>query len=239
MDLCHAPLFALLAGMFFGTVRSRPTQKPVWVWGLGIWGGLSAFGLFAEWLQNFVGRHPSWHDAIANSLGAAAGVLSMWPDAARRRGRLFRGIAVLLLLFAWATPFWILADAAYQAWQMPVLASFEWPGELSRWAVQDCQLQRVKKHQTAGDWALQVDLKAGIYPGLEMPEVPPGWTGYRELAFDVTLESPQSLSLIVKIYDEAHNLETEDRFHYRAELTAGLNRIRIPLSEVQHAPEGV
>ncbi len=71
-----------------------------------------------------------------------------------------------------------------------------------------------------------------------MSEVPPDWTAYRELAFDVTLEFPEQLSLIVKIHDQAHNLETDDRYHYFANLTPGLHHIRIPLRDVQHAPRG-
>jgi hypothetical protein len=199
---------------------------------------VALFGLVTEGVQHLVGRQASWHDVLANLLGITAGILWAESRAFAAYALRMRMLAVVLLLFAVASPLWILADATFQRWQLPVLASFESPLELSRWSVQDCQIERVQRNQTAGDWALQVDQFPSQYPGLAIREVPPDWTPFREFAFDVTLETPPSLELIVKITDQAHNWESNDRFHYQAHLKSGLNHIRIPLSEVQVAPEG-
>ncbi len=234
MDLCHGPLFAIIAGGTCWAFRGSPSPKTR---AAGVWIFCAGLGLSSEVLQHWVGRQPSWHDVRANLLGTTAGVLWMNNQIAGRSkigSRLFAG---LLLVGALLNPAWILADAASQALEMPSLASFEFPWELSRWSVQDCRIQRVRQHSTSGDWALQVDFDRRKYPGLAIPEVPPNWTFYREIAFDVTLEAPDSLNLIVKITDEAHNWESNDRFHYQAHLTSGLNRIRILLRDVQQAPE--
>jgi hypothetical protein len=44
--------------------------------------------------------------------------------------------------------------------------------------------------------------------------------------------------LILKITDEAHNWESDDRFHYQAQLHSGLNRIRISMRQIERAPNG-
>lgn len=203
---------------------------------MGIWFWLAVFGLLTEWVQQWVGRQSSWEDASANLLGATAGVL--WSESRfALQGRLaFRGLAILCLLLAMAQPAWKLGDALYQVWQMPVLASFETPGEISRWALQNCQVKRVRNFSTHGEWALQVDLAPTRYAGLALNEVPPDWTGYRELALDVTLETPHPLPWIIKITDQAHNWKTEDRFESQVTLDPGRNVIRIPLREVEQAP---
>ena len=235
MDLCHAPLFFLLAwqlGRWFRFPASRWT-RPILVWFL-----VSGFGLLSEVPQHWVGRHFSWQDVLTNLLGAAAGALWLESQFSKSRRLAFRLPAILLILLGLASPLLVLIDAGYQHRQMPTLASFEAPWELSRWTRQDCEIQRVRVHPTAGNWALQVELGTGQYPGLAIDEVPPNWTPYREFAFDVTLETPESLLLIVKITDEIHNWETSDRFHYAAELHRGLNRVRIPVENIRRAPKG-
>ncbi len=93
VDLCHGPLFALLAGTLAWTFLHRTSRRPVWLWALGIWGVCSAWGLIGEGLQHFVGRQPSWHDASANALGAdcgrllhAASTRAITPHLASRHG---------------------------------------------------------------------------------------------------------------------------------------------------------
>ena len=235
MDLCHGPLFAVLAAVMCWSTRDSSRLPPKWR-GLLIWFLLSAFGLFAEALQGWVSRHPSWQDAVANMLGAAAGVLWMQSKLPSPQKAITRFLAALLLLGSAAYPLVILADALQQHRQLPLLASFETPWELTRWSVRDCELKRVRAHATDGAWAIRIDMQTEVYPGVEYAEVPRDWTPYRELALDVTLDHPQSLSLIIKIYDEAHNQETTDRFHHVAELKKGMNVIRIALKDVENAP---
>ena len=235
MDLCHAPLFLILAGTACWSIRRASSSRSC---ELGVWVFFIVFALGTEVLQHFVGRQSSYLDAIANGLGTTAGCLWMGTSFDRYGRWSLRFLAVFLIVAAMARPLWVLADVVYQQQQMPVLASFEFAWELSRWSVQDCRIERVPHHRTHGEWSLQVDFETGMYPGLAIPEVPADWTPFRELTFDVTLETPETLPLIVKITDEAHNWESDDRFHYQAQLHSGLNRIRIPMRQIERAPNG-
>ncbi len=237
VDLGHAPLFFLLAwclGQWLLPSVSRWRALTL------VWVLVAGFGFVSEFLQAWVGRHPSWRDLSANLLGTTAGVLwlktqkSQITPSGRRGLRISAGILLALGLVPAAL---IIVDVILERFQRPMLASFESPLELSRWTFQDCQVRRVRKHATQGDWSLEVDLGTGQYPGLARNEVPPDWRTYRELALDVTLETPGSLLLIVKITDESHNWKTEDRFHYAVHLRRGPNRIRIPLRDVEHGPK--
>lgn len=233
MDLCHAPLFALLAAFGCWCFRRAPAVKRSGLW---VWLILMGFSLTSEALQSMVGRQSSWGDAFANLLGTTAGVL--WMASPRKRLLARRILAVILFAVASLWPLAIVTDALCQQNELPMLASFESPLELSRWTFAECQFQRVQEHQTEGYWSLEVNLNVGTYPGLAMREVPPDWTPYAAFAFDVTLESPESLTLIVKITDKAHNWESDDRFHYHALLHSGLNQIRIPIRDIQRVPNG-
>ena len=234
VDLGHAPLFFVLTwGWGRRLLKSPSGRMRLLLVGILVGG----FGLLTEAAQGWVGRHPSWHDVSANLLGTTAGVLWLWGAAGSPAKIGLRILAGGLLGWGLVPPLLVLADAIGQHSQTPTLASFENRLELSRWTLQDCEIQRVQQHQTAGEWALQVDLGTGTYPGLSLEDFPPDWTPYRELGLDVTLESPSSLRLIVKLTDEIHNWEPEDRFHLEVLLRGGLNRIRIPLMFVRDAPE--
>jgi hypothetical protein len=87
-------------------------------------------------------------------------------------------------------------------------------------------------------WSLRVDLEADQYPGIVLAEVPPDWTAYEALALDVTLETPETLPLIVKITDHAHNWDFDDRFHVQVNLSSGRNSLRIPLADIEQLPNG-
>ena len=74
LDLGHAPAFGLLAIMAMTAIRPRWRGSvgglAAWVWVI-----LVMLGGLAEAIQAMTGRHPSLHDAAANALGAAAGLV--------------------------------------------------------------------------------------------------------------------------------------------------------------------
>lgn len=232
MNLCHAPLFAVLAATCSWAFRGLR--------GGGVWSGLLpfVFALSTEGLQHLVGRQASLRDLLANLLGILAGLLWMATPKRPLAAWAFRIIAIGLLIVGMASPVWTLADSIWQVMQLPVISSFESRLELSRWTAQNSQLQRVREHATEGFWSLRVDLDTAPFPGIALPEVPPDWTAYDALALDVMLESPERLALIVKITDQAHNWDYDDRFHLQVNVSPGLNSIRIPLRDIEHLPNG-
>jgi hypothetical protein len=205
--------------------------------------GLIAFalaagcGVLTEILQAVVGRHPSWLDLAANVLGAAAGVLWMLrataESAARRR--LTAGV-VSLLAVAWTVPVLVFVDACLQRYEMPRLASLEHFLELTRWDCHESRIRRVSEHATHGERALRVELLAGSFASVALKSPVPDWSQYDELVMDLTLPAGEPLELAVKIEDEMHNYEAEDRFNLCLHLRPGRQEVRIPLADVAAAP---
>jgi hypothetical protein len=135
-----------------------------------------------------------------------------------------------------ARPIIVLDDAVRQPFEMPMLASFERLGELSRWDWNECAVRRTHQHTTDGDWSLQIELWPQKYPGVVLADPVRDWSSYDQLLIDVYANDDAPLDLIVKITDEDHNGAYEDRFNWSAKLAAGPNQIRIALSDVAKAP---
>lgn len=238
LNLLHAPLFAILAYGAARHWRSRRGGAVIRV-AAGAWLALAFAGGILEGMQHLVGRAARWNDALANVLGAAAGSLA-FVAVHGRRWTAAVPIAAALMLLAMASwrPVSTLADHFRQMRDPALLASFEDELELSRWSPHEAAIARSPEHATHGDWSLRVDLTPGTYPGVGSRHLPRDWSDYEELILDVTLDEGPGLNLITKIYDEPHNLETEDRFNRGTRLSPGRQRLRIPLAEVRAAPRG-
>lgn len=236
-DLFHGPVFAVLTVLLCRALLMWRVENR-WIAAAAAWVALVAFGVATEVVQYFVGRNMSGHDLLADAAGATAGVLwelgrgQHWPAA--RRGLALA--AALVLVLTAARPVLLLADCYWQHAEMPMLASFEHPLELSRWAPAESRLDRVQQHATDGQWSLRVDLAAGTYPGVSMMWTPRDWTGYSELAFDVHLDDGPPLAVVVKIVDEQTSWDASDRFERTVRLVPGENGVRIALAEVAAAP---
>lgn len=248
-DLVHAPIFALLgAALFIGL--SRLPRRRILAAALMAGGLAVGTGVVLELLQKLTGRTASWQDVLADALGAAAGIL--W---AAQRGTKRQPVpathqhataliprwsakfaAVLVLIAASVRPLSVIADSLLQHWDMPLLGSFEYSWEPSRWDAIDCRLRRDREHATAGVRALRVELQPGQYPGIDLNCPPADWSAYNELIFDAAVDDSHPLALIVKIKDKQHNNQPDDRFHERIVLSADMHRFAIPLDRVKAAP---
>ena len=186
MNLVHAPVFAVLAYLVYGL----SAQKPPWgdrrnpgIWAATVWLLLVGMGCCTEWIQQFTGRAPSLHDAVANGLGAAAGLAwahyrtigeaHHWGDiedstalARPRRGARLTlpVVGAIPLVVASVMPLVTLADVCLAHWQMPLLASFEHRTEIYRWKTHDATAKRVAHHVTHGAWSMRVDFGMSKYP---------------------------------------------------------------------------
>jgi hypothetical protein len=177
---------------------------------------------------------------LANGLGALTGVA--WGVSACSRPNAVRwslpaaGVALLLAASVW--PLAVLADVVLQRCQLPYLASFEQPLELSRWTAQEGRISRVRSHATHGSWALRIDLDAGLFPGAALQWPWPDWSSYQDLLLDLALEDGPPLELVLKICDQQHNLEHDDRFHRTLRLVPGQQTFCVHLSDIASAPRG-
>jgi len=236
-DLLHAPLFALLAAGVCYAVIGR-TARGNGRSAVLVWLGVSLLGVLAEWGQQFSGREASTADAIADVLGAAAGVLWVAPAPSIPWRRMMLAGGVLLLAAASWTPGRILFDSLRQRWQLPVLASFEDPLEMTRWSTQHARLFRDEEHATAGRWGLRAVFDAARSPAVSLKWPARNWTGYRALVFDAASADGEDCDVIIKVQDERDNTRRDERFERTLRLTPRMERIEIPLDEVAATPSG-
>jgi hypothetical protein len=238
-DLAHAPVFGLLSLAFLhGTRKLLPTRPFLAV--LMSWAIVVLIGGFVELLQRLSNRTPGWFDALANALGA--GAFLIWistPKAAPTHVRFAMvGICAILLAIPSLQPILVLSDSAMQAWEKPLLASFEGDLELSRWEFGECSTARSHEHSTDGSWSLRLVLDKGKYAGVTFAWPVRDWSAYSYLEFDVYLEPGPPMDLVVKIEDQEHNGKYEDRFHRIQRLEPGPHHVRVRLSDVERAPRG-
>lgn len=234
-DLCHAPVFALVAFLIFAVAKDGIRRSAILtsiVCGIA----LVAAGAVMEVVQAFVGRQPSVGDVLANAGGTLAGGLFYHSRRIRWQWSVVTvlvGIAILVRFTL--SPAFVVADAIRQRREMPLIASFESARELRRWTGQACSWRMDSRHATHGDSSLRVELQPGRFPGVRL-ETAPLWAGYEQLQFDCFLAGSEPLTVVVKIHDWHHNGELDDRFNRRIVLAPGGNRITIPLQEIVDAP---
>lgn len=240
LDLAHAPAFAGLTWIVLRGGRAWLPRTP-WRAGLTAWTLVVLFGGAMELVQGLTGRQPSWRDAGANALGAAAGLLGTaaaargGPARPWRRAALIGG-ALALLAVPSAPPLLTLDDVARQGREMPRLASFERAAELARWDFRGCRAGRSGDHATDGAWGLRLDLEPGPFPSAVLDRPPRDWSGRDSLTFDAYLGPGPPLDLVVKVEDERHAPGAEDRFYRVVHLLPGARRVQIALSDVEQGP---
>lgn len=239
LDLAHAPAFGLLALAVLSGGRAWLPRSPTGA-AVAAWGSVVVFGGVMEGVQALSGRHPSWPDAGANASGAAAS-LAWFASRGLRRGPRRAALAaagVALLAVPSVAPLLTLADAGWQAWDGPRLASFERPTELSRWDFQDCRAAPSRRHATDGGRSLRLEIGPGPYPAATLTWPSRDWSGHAALTFDAYLDPGPPMDLVVKVEGRGMAPRYEDRFHRVVRLNPGPQRVRIALADVERVPSG-
>ncbi|MDM4017147.1 hypothetical protein [Roseiconus lacunae] len=229
-DLVHAPLFGSLALVWIAVWQRlwptttaqhwRPLGNLAWR-SVTVWVCLSGFGVAMEFAQDVMGRSMSLHDAISNSLGAAAALVAYtgwccFRQQQRSLALFCLAVAMTAVGFSWAAPVRILLDGAAIHTQFPQLASFESDVELTRWYCRDCELRRSRSRVTEGRFSGEIDFAATDFPAITLIDFAGDWSGYQSFAADVYLAKPddsaQPVLMVVKLIDvhgESGNYQRE------------------------------
>lgn len=248
----HAPIFGCISLLTLLMVRSHPRLASV---GLGgqyalALGAALLLGILTELLQIPVGRDAELDDALHDVIGAVAllGIFAAFDSRVRAsmHAGILRLVGVIVGVVALVVAAAPVTRAAIKYQQrderFPVLADFTErydryfifqqsaefsPAELpAPWA------------SKSGEEAMHVELLDGPYPGLDFIELWPDWSAYSTLAVDLTNPTAQSLTLLLRVHDTAHNNQPADRFSRRFELPARTRQVlRIPLRDIAAGPQ--
>jgi len=180
-------------------------------------------------------------DILSDAVGGAAFLVFLYSyrQGIGRRGKMamralaLAGLAVMAHSVITAT-----LDTIRMEYDAPLLSSFENGLELSRWHENESTIQRTKLHATHGEYALEVNLSPGVFPGVSLVHLISDWRDYSMLSFDVFLTGTSPLPLTVRISDIKHNEDYDDRYNRTFVLAPNRNHIAIDLEEVRMSPHG-
>jgi hypothetical protein len=242
----HAPLFALIAVVLLIWLRYLNWPIACVRQYLLALAGAVALGGIGEIAQSFTAsRHAEWIDLVNDLLGAAAG-LSLYAlydkrlvlNAFRRRALLFVVVAALLAV---AAPVAQLSFMYWQRWQqLPALAT--WQSQAGHHFVisDSAELTVIAAPLCASsEAALQVSpTGASRWVGVTLEEPWPDWSSYSQLAIDVANPNDRPLEVVLRINDQLHNNDYDDRFNRGFDIPAhARTTLQIPLSDIQAAPK--
>jgi len=207
---------------------SKPRAAVMFLTGVFIGGGL------IEIIQAHTGRDGNWQDLLRDLTGAWVGLF--WLQKANARVWLGRVMAIIFLLPTIFTVY----TATYTQYEaekiFPQLANFETDVDLH--GIKG-NIQRSNTLHSLDQYSLKVHLNTEPYAQVSFNEFFNSWQGYGNLLMDIYNPDSQVLDLVIRIDDVEHELGDNahnDRFNKALHLEPGWNKIKIPISEIQHAP---
>ncbi|MEW8562030.1 MAG: VanZ family protein [Candidatus Thiodiazotropha sp.] len=241
-DSGHFLIFTLLMLALLWPYRNS-RKPPVWP----MISLVLLFGLLVELVQSLIGRQPSLYDLLMNLLGVAAGGILFFGLIKRAISPgLSLAAAALLALAAFSLPiYWLIVYQARAA-DFPHLINTE--SAISSALIKGSRGGVIRRIAVEEDWriplelgnksCLYVSLQEGRWPGVSLFEPSPDWGGYDVLVLAIYSDQAVELPLTLRINDQNHNKLPNDRYNRRFTLHPGINRISVPLEEVEDAPEG-
>lgn len=123
----------------------------------------------------------------------------------------------------------------------PVINNFDSLLDTRFCSVRDAQLSVVPdpagSHVPSGNRMARITFAPADFSTFVMEEPYPDWQGYSELEFLAYSDLQMPVTLVVRIEDERHNNNYNDRFNAAFMINPGINAIHIPLTEIENAPE--
>lgn len=241
LNMAHAPAFALLSFFVMWFARGRVSW---WLAACLTVLVAASLGAGTEWLQTFVGREVSWEDFQADLVGGVIGVLLNIPQAVVTGRRWLAwicvtGVSCVLVASVSQYSLSILLDMALRDPDPALLGSFETRWELSRWYGESVRCRPTTDFVTHGEQGLHIQFSPEPqYASFRLARMARDWTPYRSLVLDIYLPGETAAELHIKVHDEAHNDEPEDRFNGTLRLRPGGHRYTINLSDIAAAPQG-
>ncbi|MEW8093999.1 MAG: VanZ family protein [Candidatus Thiodiazotropha endolucinida] len=203
------------------------------------------FGVLMEAVQSFIGREPSLYDLLMDMLGIAAGAI-LYTGFVRHSFPPYRAVAIViaLSLIALSQPLYWFIVYQVRADHFPRLVEMD--NYFSRALIEGSGGGDVRHVDLPVDWLLpteldidscvHVSLREGRWPGMDMQEPAADWRGYDHLELQIYSDQLDELPLTLRIHDQSHNRQFEDRYNRKLLIQPGYNHFLLPLPEVKEAP---
>ncbi|MCG8011587.1 MAG: VanZ family protein [Candidatus Thiodiazotropha weberae] len=240
-DSGHYLIFALLTLVVLSRYRDLRRQQ-LWL----LMSLILLFGILVEAAQATIERDPSVYDVLMDILGITAGAVIYRFRIKRSLPPNFALLTLLALsLVAFAMPLYWLTVYQVRAAQFPRLIDPD--RVITRVLTEGSHGVELRHLKIPKDWILPVDLEIencayvslldGRWPGVGTHEPESNWQGYE--TFDLAIYSDQTkdLSLTLRINDQSHNEQYDDRYNLRLLARPGYNHFSFPLSEIAHGPK--
>jgi hypothetical protein len=198
-----------------------------------------AIGVVIEISQTLFQREGSIEDLYKNFLGMMSGLgfIALTKQKVLRNKILAGLFSFSFFLLGFVPLLQISWDYLQREKAFPFVTAFE-----EKWFVRFFDLNHavllgdVALVTKAGKKLYRVRLDPGKYSGVDLIEPEANWSAYHKLRFQVFSDNASSINLVLKIYDEKHNQNYNDRFNQSLIVRPGLNEIVVNLNQVRNAP---
>ncbi|WP_124748951.1 hypothetical protein [Alteromonas facilis] len=233
LDGAHIGVFFVVAWAVFPLIGGRIRRRIVI-----LFAATAVASLAIEGIQDTVGRAFQWSDILRNLIGLGLGIaLRTRLHVSSRQHKRWANSAILLFIamfmFERATLLKLVAGQAYFLIKAPVLASFDYPFEAINWGAHGAEM-----HVENGTLRVST-LPNRMYAGVSFKDFPAQWLNFNSI--EVIVENPQDkpVEMTLKITDREHEMgihNYDDRYNGRLLIAPGLNKLTIPLSDIETAP---
>lgn len=243
-DSAHAPGFACVTFVLLILLkryRARPLALADYGTAFVLGAGL---GLATEIVQRFMGGDSSWLDLLSDAIGAAVacGVFASFDrriSIGMRVGLATAAVAALVLhsvqfvrvgvAFAHREQdFPILFDAANRRAELFVVG---------RRSIVSYTILPAALAKRPSEPSLRVQLVPGLFPGVAVEEPYPDWSRYTLLKLDLANPEERPFELQLRVHDQVHNWDSDDRFQEKVRLAPNARTIvTIPIEDIARAP---
>ncbi len=235
LDSLHAPGFALLTVV---TLLALPPEYRSVQSTIRVAIGVAFTAILLEGAQVFFNRDADIGDLLADVVGILSAACAYVAILGFRR-KLFTWVSLALAVATVAGPLIAAHAVIQQRLSVPILADFESGWQSSLYA--GTPPGHVDIVGTPPHWPKSTGHVARVLmsiPKLAGIELHPfgNWLGYHELAFDIASADDRSFEISLRIHDAHHTSRYYDRFRTKFEIGDEPRTIRIPLTDVFHAP---
>jgi len=237
----HVLVFCLLTALLLLLLLHRSQAFPrIGTLLIGIF--LFGVGFSIEVLQKLSGRGFDYGDQFMNGVGILAGITlfaAFWFFRRKRSGAGLAAtlVALLLLLAGLAKPLGIVLNKLLLP-ALPVLANFEEPGALNRFALHhrgDYQLVEAPAEWPGNDSkVLRAETGKHNRLRIQFLEPRPDWRGYDTLSFEVFIQDGKAGRLMVMLRDRLNWRDSDriDPYLTYFKIDSGYTKISIPLATI-------